>query len=367
MTTDTVAKQPRRARATAGRSAAWPRARACSRPAWPRCSCVLTTDAVADARTLRQRAARGRPRARFDRVDSDGCMSHQRHRAAAGQRRLGRHADRGRAAPRAVTAVCARPGPAAARRRRGRHARTSRIEVVGAASEDDAVEVGPAVARSNLLKCALYGEDPNWGRVLAAVGTTAAAFEPDALDVAINGVWVCRGGARRRRPRRWSTCPAATVHIVIDLHAGDDEATVWTNDLTADVRPRELARTRHDARPSSARPTIGRARRRPASRSSRRCPGWSASTARTVVVKYGGNAMTDAELQRAFAEDVVFLRYAGLRPVVVHGGGPQITAHARPARHRQRVPRRPAGHHPGDDGRRPDGAGRPGRARRSSA
>ena len=65
----------------------------------------------------------------------------------------------------------------------------------GAASEDDAVEVGRAIARNNLLKCALFGNDPNWGRVLAAVGTTSAAFEPDRLDVSINGVEVCRAGA----------------------------------------------------------------------------------------------------------------------------------------------------------------------------
>ena len=78
------------------------------------------------------------------------------------------------------------------------------IEVTGAASEDDAVTVGRAVARSNLLKCAIAGEDPNWGRVLAAVGTTAAAFEPDRLNVAINGVWVCRNGyaAEDRSGRR---------------------------------------------------------------------------------------------------------------------------------------------------------------------
>ena len=79
--------------------------------------------------------------------------------------------------------------------------------MVGAADEDDAVEVGRAVARSNLLKCALHGEDPNWGRVLAAVGTTRRAFEPDDLAVAVNGVWVCRDGAAgedrvARRPVR---------------------------------------------------------------------------------------------------------------------------------------------------------------------
>ena len=84
------------------------------------------------------------------------------------------------------------------------------IEVTGAASEDDAVTVGRAIARCNLLKCAIAGEDPNWGRVLAAVGTTNADFEPDRLGVAINGVWVCRNGAPRPRTGPGSTCGRGT-------------------------------------------------------------------------------------------------------------------------------------------------------------
>ena len=84
-----------------------------------------------------------------------------------------------------------------------------RIDVVAAAHEDDAVEAARAVARSNLFKCAVHGEDPNWGRVLSAVGTTAAAFDPADLDVAINGVWVCRAAAPPPSPATWSTCPGA--------------------------------------------------------------------------------------------------------------------------------------------------------------
>jgi glutamate N-acetyltransferase / amino-acid N-acetyltransferase len=106
------------------------------------------------------------------------------------------------------------------------------IEITGAASESDAVEVGRAIARCNLLKCAIHGEDPNWGRVLAAVGTTSAAFEPDELNVAINGVWVCKGGAPGEdrsgvdlRPRE--------VTIEIELAAGQHVATIKTTDLTA--------------------------------------------------------------------------------------------------------------------------------------
>jgi glutamate N-acetyltransferase / amino-acid N-acetyltransferase len=105
------------------------------------------------------------------------------------------------------------------------------IEVVGAASEDDAVEVGRAVARNNLVKCAFFGNDPNWGRILGAIGTTAATFEPDALDVAINGVPVCLGGAAGE-DRSKVDLTARAVHVLVDLHAGDATATVWTNDLS---------------------------------------------------------------------------------------------------------------------------------------
>ena len=82
------------------------------------------------------------------------------------------------------------------------------IEVRGAASEDDAVEVARSVARSALFKCAVFGRDPNWGRILASVGTTRAAFDPADLDVALNGVWVCRAQWPRRVRRMPSTCPA---------------------------------------------------------------------------------------------------------------------------------------------------------------
>jgi glutamate N-acetyltransferase/amino-acid N-acetyltransferase len=107
------------------------------------------------------------------------------------------------------------------------------IEVVGAASVPEAVEVGRAVARNNLLKCAIHGEDPNWGRVLGAVGTTGAVFEPDRLNVAINGVWVCRNGAVGDDRSKVDLRPR-DVTITVDLSAGPHSATVWTTDLTAD-------------------------------------------------------------------------------------------------------------------------------------
>ena len=90
-----------------------------------------------------------------------------------------------------------------------------------------------AVSRSNLLKCAIHGEDPNWGRILSAVGTTAAAFEPDQVDVAINDIWVCRNGGVGDS-RDLVDMSARLVRIVVDLRAGDDQAVILTNDLTAE-------------------------------------------------------------------------------------------------------------------------------------
>jgi glutamate N-acetyltransferase/amino-acid N-acetyltransferase len=106
------------------------------------------------------------------------------------------------------------------------------IEVVGAASEADAVQAGRAVARSALLKCAIAGQDANWGRVLSAVGTTGATFEPDRLNVAINGIWVCRDGCAAD-DRAKVDLAGRDVTITVDLSAGPHAATIWTTDLTA--------------------------------------------------------------------------------------------------------------------------------------
>jgi glutamate N-acetyltransferase/amino-acid N-acetyltransferase len=112
-------------------------------------------------------------------------------------------------------------------------AKDIRIEVVNAATEEDAVEVGRSIARNNLLKCAIHGEDPNWGRVLSAIGTTGAAFEPDRLNVAINGVWVCRDGSVGE-DRDLVDMRFREVVVTADLAAGTQSAVIWTNDLTAD-------------------------------------------------------------------------------------------------------------------------------------
>jgi glutamate N-acetyltransferase/amino-acid N-acetyltransferase len=107
-----------------------------------------------------------------------------------------------------------------------------KIKVVGAASDQDAVTAGRAVARSNLLKCAIAGADPNWGRVLSAVGTTNAVFEPDQLNVAINGVLVCQNGTAGE-DRAKADLSGRDVTITVDLSAGTQSAVILTTDLTA--------------------------------------------------------------------------------------------------------------------------------------
>jgi glutamate N-acetyltransferase/amino-acid N-acetyltransferase len=191
---------------------------------------VLTTDAVADAATLDVvlRAATHRT---FDRVDSDGCMSTNDTvlLLASGASGVEPSTDDLQSA---VTAVCADLARQLVADAEGA-SKDVAVEVIGAATEDDAVEVARSVARNNLLKCALHGNDPNWGRVLAAVGTTSAVFEPDELDVAMNGVLVCRSGAVGD-DRDLVDLSGREVRITVDLHAGTESATVWTNDLTAE-------------------------------------------------------------------------------------------------------------------------------------
>ncbi|MEV2190662.1 bifunctional glutamate N-acetyltransferase/amino-acid acetyltransferase ArgJ [Streptomyces phaeochromogenes] len=191
---------------------------------------VLTTDADVESDVL-DRALRAATRTTFDRVDSDGCMSTNDTvlLLASGASQVA--PDEAEFAE-AVRKVCDDLGQQLIRDAEGA-SKDIKVEVVNAASEDDAVEVGRSIARNNLLKCAIHGEDPNWGRVLSAIGTTRAAFEPDQLNVAINGVWVCKNGGvgedRDKVDMRYRE-----VHIVADLAAGAETATIWTNDLTAD-------------------------------------------------------------------------------------------------------------------------------------
>ncbi|MBN8214647.1 MAG: bifunctional ornithine acetyltransferase/N-acetylglutamate synthase, partial [Xanthomonadales bacterium] len=190
---------------------------------------VLTTDAVIDAATAHAalRAATART---FDRVDSDGCMSTNDTVLLLASGASGVAPD----APAFTEVLIGACADLARQLVSDAEGASKDIEIVvtEAASEADAVDVGRAVARSNLLKCAIHGEDPNWGRVLAAAGTTEAVFDPDRVDVAINGVWVCRGGAIGEDRTRVSMA-GRHVRIDVRLSAGEEQATVWTNDLTA--------------------------------------------------------------------------------------------------------------------------------------
>ncbi|MFF7365204.1 bifunctional glutamate N-acetyltransferase/amino-acid acetyltransferase ArgJ [Streptomyces sp. NPDC008125] len=191
---------------------------------------VLTTDADVEAPAL-DAALRDATRTTFDRVDSDGCMSTNDTvlLLASGASGITPDQDAFAAAVRTVCGDLARQliGDAEGA------SKDIRIEVVGAATEDDAVEVGRSIARNNLLKCAIHGEDPNWGRVLSAIGTTRAAFDPDRLNVAINDVWVCRDGSVGD-DRDLVDMRYREVRITADLSVGTESAVIWANDLTAE-------------------------------------------------------------------------------------------------------------------------------------
>jgi glutamate N-acetyltransferase / amino-acid N-acetyltransferase len=189
---------------------------------------VITTDAEVDAVDL-DAALRAATRVTFDRADSDGCMSTNDTVLLLANGASDVRPDL-REFTRCLTALCADLARQLIADAEGAEHEVA-LQVRGAATEEDALEVGRAVARSNLFKCAVAGNDPNWGRVVSAVGTTGAAFDPDDLDVSFNGVMVCRSGAIGD-DRRLVDLRPREVHVTIDLHAGDQEATIWTNDLT---------------------------------------------------------------------------------------------------------------------------------------
>ncbi|GAA3830865.1 bifunctional glutamate N-acetyltransferase/amino-acid acetyltransferase ArgJ [Nocardioides panacisoli] len=189
---------------------------------------VLTTDAVVPAPQL-DTALRASTRVSFDRLDSDGCMSTNDTVTvlASGASGVTPTAEEFTAALSEACTDLARQLLADAEGASHEIA----ITTINAASEDDAVEVGRSVARSNLFKAAVFGNDPNWGRVLASIGTTSAAFDPADLDVAMNDVWVCRQSTPAADPTTVDLTPRH-VTVTIDLKVGAASATVWTNDLT---------------------------------------------------------------------------------------------------------------------------------------
>ena len=188
----------------------------------------ITTDADVDAATCDD-ALRAATKTTFDRLDSDGCQSTNDTVLLMASGASGVKPDPAEFAE-AVRSVCHKLALQLLSDAEGADHEIA-IKVIGAASEDDAVEVGRSVARSNLFKCAIFGKDPNWGRILASVGTTQAAFDPANLDVALDGVWVCRNSGPAQSPELIDL-DKRQVDVTIDLKSGTAEATIWTNDLT---------------------------------------------------------------------------------------------------------------------------------------
>jgi len=189
---------------------------------------VITTDADIDSATA-DAALRTATAQTFDRLDSDGCQSTNDTVLLMASGASGVSPDPAAFAD-AVTTVCKDLAMQLLADAEGADHEIA-IDVVNAATLDDALEVGRSVARSNLFKCAIYGKDPNWGRILASVGTTQAVFDPADLDVALNGVWVCRNSGPGESPDAIDLAERA-VSVTIDLKSGSATGTIWTNDLT---------------------------------------------------------------------------------------------------------------------------------------
>ncbi|MFM6977115.1 MAG: bifunctional glutamate N-acetyltransferase/amino-acid acetyltransferase ArgJ [Micrococcales bacterium] len=189
---------------------------------------VITTDAVVSSAEL-DKALRAATAVTFDRLDSDGCMStnDQVTLLASGASEVTPNPEEFAAAVKEVSRLLAMK---LLRDAEGSSHDIS-IRVLSAASESDAVEVGRSVARNNLFKAAIYGNDPNWGRILAAVGVTSAEFDPYNIDVSINGISVSKKGMPDQSRDLVDLTPRE-VSIEISLNAGAHEATVFTNDLT---------------------------------------------------------------------------------------------------------------------------------------
>ena len=189
---------------------------------------VITTDASLDSDVL-DATLRNATRVTFDRLDSDGCMSTNDTVALMASGASGVAADV-QEFQRLLTEVCQDLALQLLSDAEG-SSHDIAIAVTGADTEADAVEVGRSVARNNLFKAAIYGNDPNWGRILAAVGTTSAKFDPYNIDVTINGVSVSRLG-QPDQSRELVDLTPRKVEIGINLNTGSAAATIYTNDLT---------------------------------------------------------------------------------------------------------------------------------------
>lgn len=191
---------------------------------------VVTTDAVLDSALAHQILTEA-VRTTFNRADSDGCMSTNDTVILMASGASGNEPNQTEIQD-LITEVCASLARQIISDAEG-STRDIAVTVHGAATEADGEEVARAVSRSNLFKTAMFGKDPNWGRIISAVGTTDAQFEPTTLDVAVNGVMVCRN-AGIGEDRDLVSFADREVHVDIYLKAGEHEVTIWTNDLSYD-------------------------------------------------------------------------------------------------------------------------------------
>ncbi|MEO6712846.1 MAG: bifunctional glutamate N-acetyltransferase/amino-acid acetyltransferase ArgJ, partial [Mycobacteriales bacterium] len=237
MTTDTVSKQATVTLSSGVVIGGMAKGAGMMAPALATMLVVVTTDADVSSADLAAALVPATTRT-FDRVDIDGCMSTNDTvllmASGASGVPIAVGSDDWAEFAAGVADVCADLAKQLACDAEGA-SKLITITVTGAASEADAVDVARSIARSALLKCAIHGEDANWGRVLAAAGTTTSDFDPDLVDVSFNGVLLCAGGvevgdrvagAEALKPRE--------VIIAVDLHAGEASATILTSDLTAD-------------------------------------------------------------------------------------------------------------------------------------
>ena len=229
MTTDTVAKTATREGSSGYTIGGMAKGAGMLAPGLATMLVVITTDAKVDQAVLDQalRASTGQS---FDRLDTDGCMSTNDTviLMSSGAHEATVDTDEFTSLLRELCLDLMHQLHVDAE---GAHHDIA-ITTQGAASEAEAVEVSRSVSRSALFKAAIFGQDPNWGRVVAQVGTTSATFDPTAIDVIINGTEVCRASGPYEDPEKVKF--DRNVDVVIDLHAGDHTATVWTSDLTHD-------------------------------------------------------------------------------------------------------------------------------------
>jgi glutamate N-acetyltransferase / amino-acid N-acetyltransferase len=228
MTTDTVAKEAAHADAAGWSVGGTAKGAGMIAPSMATMLVVLTTDAVVDSPVL-DTALRAAVRVSFDRLDVDGSTSTNDTVLALASGASGVPADpEGFTA--ALTAVCRDLARQMQSDAEGVTKRVT-VRVTGAATEDEAVVVARTVARDSLVKTAMFGADPNWGRIAAAAGYADAALDPDRLDVTINGVLLCSGGVAAG-DRTAADLSGPEVLVEVGLGLGDGEAEILTTDLS---------------------------------------------------------------------------------------------------------------------------------------